>query len=121
MPEIDEATVTDVDRELVDALEKMVADYTTAMNAFEFHKALQAVWEVIGMLNRFIVTNAPWELANDPDQAGRLNTVLYFLAESLRFLPWCCVRLCRLPVRWLLPWEWRKSWPRRCWRRGPVG
>ena len=38
------------------------------------------------MLNKFIVTNAPWELAKDPDQAGRLNTVLYFLADSLRLL-----------------------------------
>ncbi|CAK8724009.1 methionine--tRNA ligase [Candidatus Electrothrix laxa] len=86
VPEIDKATVTDEDRVLVDALEKMVADYSTAMNAFEFHKALQSIWEVIGMLNRFIVTNAPWELAKDPDQAGRLNTVLYFLADSLRLL-----------------------------------
>lgn len=86
VPEIDKATVTEEDRVLVDALEKMVADYTTAMNAFEFHKALQSIWEVIGMLNRFIVTNAPWELAKDPDQAGRLNTVLYFLADSLRLL-----------------------------------
>ena len=86
VPEIDKATVTEEDRILVDALEKMVADYTTAMNSFEFHKALQSIWEVIGMLNRFIVTNAPWELAKDPDQAGRLNTVLYFLADSLRLL-----------------------------------
>ncbi len=86
VPEIDKATVTDEDRVLVDALEKMVADYTASMNAFEFHKALQSIWEVIGMLNRFIVTNAPWELAKDPDQAGRLNTVLYFLADSLRLL-----------------------------------
>ena len=86
VPEIDKATVTDEDRGLVDALEKMVADYTTAMNSFEFHKALQSIWEVIGMLNRFIVTNAPWELAKNPDQAGRLNTVLYFLADSLRLL-----------------------------------
>ncbi|MCI5221410.1 MAG: methionine--tRNA ligase subunit beta, partial [Candidatus Electrothrix sp. AR4] len=86
VPEIDKATVTEEDRVLVDALEKMVADYTACMNSFEFHKALQAIWEVIGMLNRFIVTNAPWELAKNPDQAGRLNTVLYFLADSLRLL-----------------------------------
>ncbi len=86
VPEIDKATVTEEDRILVAALEKMVADYSTAMNNFEFHKALQSIWEVIGMLNRFIVTNAPWELAKEEEQAGRLNTVLYFLAESLRLL-----------------------------------
>jgi methionyl-tRNA synthetase len=86
VPALDKDTVTEEDRVLVDALEKMVADYNAAMNNFEFHKALQAIWEVIGMLNRFIVTNAPWELAKEEEQAGRLNTVLYFLADSLRLL-----------------------------------
>jgi methionyl-tRNA synthetase len=86
VPVLDKATVTEEDRVLVDALEKMVADYSAAMNNFEFHKALQSIWEVIGMLNRFIVTNAPWELAKKEEQAGRLNTVLYFLADSLRLL-----------------------------------
>ncbi|MCI5120731.1 MAG: methionine--tRNA ligase subunit beta, partial [Candidatus Electrothrix sp. AUS4] len=86
VPELDKETVTEEDRLLVDALEKMVVEYSTAMNDFAFHKALQSVWEVIGMLNRFIVTNAPWELAKEPELAGRLNTVLYFLADSLRLL-----------------------------------
>jgi methionyl-tRNA synthetase len=86
VPEVDEATLTAEDRELIDATAAMLAAYTRHMDGFEFHKALQVVWEVIGRLNRFIVTNAPWELANDPAKAGRLNTVLYFLAESLRIL-----------------------------------
>uniref|UniRef100_UPI004057819F methionine--tRNA ligase n=1 Tax=Candidatus Electronema sp. TaxID=2698783 RepID=UPI004057819F len=86
VPQPDEAAVTEEDRVLISAIEKMLADYTACMNGFEFHRALQAIWEVIGMLNRFIVTNAPWELAKDAAQAGRLRTVLYFLAESLRIL-----------------------------------
>ncbi|MGX9728294.1 MAG: methionine--tRNA ligase [Candidatus Electronema sp. VV] len=86
VPQPDETTVTEEDRALIAAIEKMLADYAACMNGFEFHRALQAVWEVIGMLNRFIVTNAPWELAKDAAQAGRLRTVLYFLAESLRIL-----------------------------------
>ncbi|MGR0481617.1 MAG: methionine--tRNA ligase [Candidatus Electronema sp. V4] len=86
VPQADEAAVTEEDRALIAAIEKMLADYAACMNGFEFHRALQAVWEVIGMLNRFIVTNAPWELAKDAAQAGRLRTVLYFLAESLRIL-----------------------------------
>lgn len=86
VPEIDEAAMTAEDRELIDATAAMLAAYTHHMDAFEFHRALQAVWEIIGRLNRFIVVNAPWELANDPAKEGRLNTVLYFLAESLRIL-----------------------------------
>jgi methionyl-tRNA synthetase len=86
VPEVDEATLTDEDRELIEAMDAMIALYSRSMGNFEFHKGLQAVWEVIGRLNRYIVTNAPWELATDPEKAGRLNTVLYFLAESLRIL-----------------------------------
>ncbi len=81
-----ESTVRDEDKALVAALVGMVESYSKAMNSFAFHKGLQAVWEVIGLLNRYIVTNAPWELATDPDQKDRLDTVLYHLAESLRLI-----------------------------------
>ena len=86
VPEIDKAARTEEDQQLADALEKMVADYSDFMDGFQFHRALQSIWEVIGMLNRYIVTNAPWELATQEDKADRLNTVLYFLADSLRLL-----------------------------------
>ena len=86
VPEVDAAALIDDDRQLVESVENMIISYKKHMDAFAFHKALQAVWEVISRLNRYIVTNAPWELATAPDQAGRLNTVLYFLCESLRIL-----------------------------------
>lgn len=76
-------TYTPEDRELISAVAAMVANYRDNMAAFRFHKALQAVWEVVGLLNRYIVGNAPWELAKNPRQADRLRTVLYFLAETL--------------------------------------
>ena len=71
------------DLELMSAISAMVADYRENMDEFVFHKALQAVWEVIGLLNRYIVANEPWELAKHPRQADRLRTVLSFLAEAL--------------------------------------
>ncbi len=77
------SAVTPDDRELMSAMSAMVVNYHQYMESFHFHKALQAIWEVIGLLNRYIVTNAPWELAKNPRQADRLRTVLYFLAESL--------------------------------------
>jgi methionyl-tRNA synthetase len=33
-----------------------------------------------------VESSAPWKLAKDPAQAGRLDAVLYTLAESLRIL-----------------------------------
>lgn len=71
------------DRELMSAVSAMVVQYRESMDDFRFHKALQAVWEVISLLNRYIVTNAPWELAKNPRQSDRLRTVLWLLAEAL--------------------------------------
>lgn len=86
VPAPDQDQVSESDRELMLALEKMLVTYEQQMQQFNFHKALQAVWEVIGLLNRYIVTNAPWELAKDETQAKRLNNVLYSLAEALRII-----------------------------------
>jgi methionyl-tRNA synthetase len=86
VPQVDESTLTGEDRELIESMDAMLAIYAQTMGNFEFHKGLQAVWEVIGRLNRYIVTNAPWELAADEAKKARLDTVLYFLAESLRLL-----------------------------------
>ncbi len=57
-----------------------------AMEEFAFQRALVAIWEWIGLLNRYIDAQAPWALAKDPAQAERLRTVLYTLAEALRVL-----------------------------------
>jgi methionyl-tRNA synthetase len=74
------------DRLLQQTIEQMLPVYHEAMANFQFHRALQAIWEVIGSANRYIVTNEPWALAKDPGQIGRLHSVLYNLAECLRLL-----------------------------------
>lgn len=75
-----------VDRILQQTVEQMLPLYREAMGNFQFHRALQAVWEVIGCANRYIVTNEPWVLAKEPEKIGILHTVLYNLAECLRLL-----------------------------------
>jgi methionyl-tRNA synthetase len=56
------------------------------MGDFRFHLGLQAVWEFVGEANRYIVRNEPWVLAKNDAMQGRLDTVMYSLAESLRLL-----------------------------------
>src|SRR2546427_6990207 len=56
------------------------------MEQFAFHRALEAIWEFIGAVNRYIDTTQPWALAKDPAKASELNRVLATLADSLRFL-----------------------------------
>lgn len=60
----------------------LIDHYESLMNELGFHKALMAVWQVIGDVNRYIDTMAPWVLAkSDPE---RLKTVMQHIFESLR-------------------------------------
>lgn len=80
------AQFTEADRELVAGAETMLRDYRQLMAEFLFHRGLQAVWEFVGLANRYIVINEPWALAKDPQNAARLDTVLYNILECLRLL-----------------------------------
>ena len=48
------------------------------------HKALMAVWELVGVANKYIVENEPWSLAKDPAQGEKLAAIMYRLLEVLR-------------------------------------
>jgi len=49
-----------------------------------FHRALEALWQVIGDADRYVAEQAPWTLKKtDPK---RMETVLYVLAEVIRHL-----------------------------------
>jgi methionyl-tRNA synthetase len=74
------------DIELAEAATAMAKKYIDQMNSFAFNRALQSVWKVISLANKYIVTSEPWVLAKDPAKTGRLNTVLYHLAETLRLI-----------------------------------
>ncbi len=79
-------SLTEQDQELADAAVAMIGQYREHMEGFAFNRALASVWEVISRANKYIVTNAPWELAKDPANKERLDTVLYSLLESLRLI-----------------------------------
>jgi len=64
----------------------MLPIYREAMDGFRFHQALQAVWDLIGTANKYIVVNEPWALAKDEANGGKLDSVLYNLLECLRIL-----------------------------------
>ncbi len=74
------------DRGLSEAARQMLIDYQREIENFNFHKALASVWELIGRGNKYIVHNAPWELAKDPANKERLNTFFYHLLESMRLV-----------------------------------
>ena len=75
-----------IDKELRRAAAVMLSVYREMMASFQFHRALQAVWELISHANKYIVAVEPWTLAKDEGQRSRLDTILYNLCEVLRLL-----------------------------------
>lgn len=61
-----------------------VQRFDNAMAGYQVHSALEAVWELIAAANGFVESSAPWKLAKDPAQAGRLDEVLVTLVEAAR-------------------------------------
>jgi methionyl-tRNA synthetase len=51
---------------------------------FEFSLGLDAAWRLIARVDKYLVENAPWKLAEDAGSRERLGTILYTAAEALR-------------------------------------
>jgi len=80
--EPEEFTATDLAyREKTESLAGLL---DSCLEDLAFSKALQVVWEVISAGNKYIDETAPWTLAKDPSQRGRLATVMYCILESQR-------------------------------------
>ncbi len=94
-PEVIEEEDREIRKEVLTTLD----DYCRFMEALGFHKALIRIWELIGRLNKYIVTQEPWVLAKK-DRA-RLKAVLYYLIQSIKaisfmlwpFMPETCERI----------------------------
>ncbi len=74
------------DLALREAALSTVSRYEEEMVAYRFHRALTAVFELIGQANKYIDQQAPWVLAKDANRQERLQTVLYHLLETLRIV-----------------------------------
>jgi len=59
---------------------------TNLYDRLSFSLALEAIWEQVAAVDKFITVEKPWVLAEKPESRGRLATVLYTAAESLRLI-----------------------------------
>jgi methionyl-tRNA synthetase len=80
------AAVEGPDRELIDLAEETPAIVEEFMDRTDISSALAALWRLVGRSNKYVDETAPWALAKDPAKKERLATVMYNLAESLRFI-----------------------------------
>jgi len=64
--------------------ESAIDGFRKAMSVCAFSKGLEAVWQFISTMNKYIDTNAPWTLAKDEANIDELATILYNLMEGIR-------------------------------------
>jgi methionyl-tRNA synthetase len=66
---------------------KTIAEYQCLFEAFQFSRALEALWSLLSAVDKYIVEMQPWTLASKGDEArARLGTILYTTAEALRII-----------------------------------
>jgi methionyl-tRNA synthetase len=56
-----------------------------AFDTYNFSAAVQAIWELVAVADRYLVDTKPWELAENPAKREVLNTVLSDAAGALHF------------------------------------
>ncbi|WP_117280399.1 methionine--tRNA ligase [Streptococcus intermedius] len=76
--------VTNFDADLAAVVADNLAQYHKQMNAVDYPRALEAVWNIISRTNKYIDETAPWVLAKDDTKTDELAAVMAHLAASLR-------------------------------------
>ena len=92
------APVDEFDNDIIKCANETVEKYYALMDAYRNADATDLVMNFAKRCNKYIDETAPWVLAKDEAQKGRLESVMYHLLESIRILsvllepivPNCC-------------------------------
>src|SRR5437763_15220544 len=74
------------DSEVRELASRVIINYRANLDDFNFSRGLENVWELIARVNKYIVENVPWAIAEKPSEAKKLDSVLFHAAESLRLI-----------------------------------
>src|SRR6266516_952223 len=82
------ASRTPADDAIAKLATKTISDYQASFEQYQFSRALESAWGLAAAVDKYIVENEPWSLAEKPDEnsRSRLGTVLYTAAEALRIV-----------------------------------
>jgi methionyl-tRNA synthetase len=72
------------DREVQQRATETIQAAVGTYHALEFSRALETIWALVAAVNKYLVDNEPWALAEQSEQTPRLATVLYTAAEAIR-------------------------------------
>jgi methionyl-tRNA synthetase len=74
----------ELDSELASDFEGLAEEVCELLDRAELTQALDAIWQRVRRLNRYVEERAPWTLAKDEQRAGELDGVLASLAAGVR-------------------------------------
>jgi len=82
------AARTPGDTAISELADKVILDSGALFAAYHFSRALESIWLLVAAVNKYIVENEPWALAEKEDEGSRarLATILYTAAEALRIV-----------------------------------
>jgi methionyl-tRNA synthetase len=65
-----------------------ISEFNELFGQYQFSRALELAWALVAAVDKYIVENEPWALAEKQDEnsRARLATVLYTSAEALRIV-----------------------------------
>jgi methionyl-tRNA synthetase len=66
----------------------VIDDFSRLFEDFQFSRALENAWSLIGAVNKYLVEQEPWVVAEKEgeENKSRLATILYTAAEALRIV-----------------------------------
>ena len=86
VPAAHSAAIGDAEKSLAAAVTEAARGSAAQYEELSFSRALELIWAAIAEVDGYITAEKPWSLAENPAERARLETVLYYAAESLRIL-----------------------------------
>ncbi len=82
------ATLTGQEHAIADTARQTIAEFNRLFDQFQFSRALEVAWSLVGAVDKYIVETQPWALGEkqDDESRSRLATILYTSAEALRIV-----------------------------------
>jgi len=76
------------DQAIRDRAQAVIAEFNQLFDDYQFSRALEAAWSLVGMVNKYLVEQEPWVVAEKEgeENKARLATILYTAAEALRIV-----------------------------------
>ncbi len=82
------AARTPADNSIAKLANETIEEFARLWNDYQFSRALETAWGLLGAVDKYIVENEPWAVAEKQDETSRarLATILYTSAEALRIV-----------------------------------